>query len=523
MSYRQQGYRPQAHQMAYAGKGGRGAPRRSAPQQPSRGRKTGGRKRPRRHRPIRTFLLLVIFAFLATGGLMGYTMYREVNDVRAEGTFYPGIYVNDVSLYGASPQEAYDFLLAQAREKMANWSLTLAYGEQSWTITTDTLGMTQNLEAAIRDAVNEAHAIGREASFLDSYRTVLSLKSEEYRIYTNNIRQNEEMLDAMLMDIKNLIDVQPQNAERIFDTSRNDAIYIKDEVVGLSLDIISLKEEILRRADAMEAGVIELQPETIQPTITRAMLEGEVVRLANYSTVISTRSTEGRTANIELSCSRFNGLVIKDGERVSFNAVAGKRTVENGYQSAPEIVSGQYQDGVGGGICQTSSTLYNAVVQAGLEVVDRSNHGIPVNYLPPGADATVTDDGRHDLVFRNNTGADIYIVAKVVKENSKTICLFQIYGRPDPHGYTYELRHEITETIPIPEEPREVKDTQGTHVIYRDETELVKNGSEGYKVQSYLVTRDSAGNVVSEEAFNTSTYSAQPHTLYVGVSRREDS
>ena len=114
-------------------------------------------------------------------------------------------------------------------------------------------------------------------------------------------------------------------------------------------------------------------------------------------------------------------------------------------------------------------------------------------------------------------------MAKVVKENSKTICLFQIYGRPDPHGYTYELRHEITETIPIPEEPREVKDTQGTHVIYRDETELVKNGSEGYKVQSYLVTRDSAGNVVSEEAFNTSTYSAQPHTLYVGVSRREDS
>lgn len=523
MSYRQQGYRPQAHQMAYAGKGGRGAPRRSAPQQPSRGRKTGGRKRPRRHRPIRTFLLLVIFAFLATGGLMGYTMYREVNDVRAEGTFYPGIYVNDVSLYGASPQEAYDFLLAQAREKMANWSLTLAYGEQSWTITTDTLGMTQNLEAAIRDAVNEAHAIGREASFLDSYRTVLSLKSEEYRIYTNNIRQNEEMLDAMLMDIKNLIDVQPQNAERIFDTSRNDAIYIKDEVVGLSLDIISLKEEILRRADAMEAGVIELQPETIQPTITRAMLEGEVVRLANYSTVISTRSTEGRTANIELSCSRFNGLVIKDGERVSFNAVArqahgGKRLSvrarnrqrpvpgRRGRRHLPDLFHAVQRGRAGG---------------AGGRGPQQPRH--PVNYLPPGADATVTDDGRHDLVFRNNTGADIYIVAKVVKENSKTICLFQIYGRPDPHGYTYELRHEITETIPIPEEPREVKDTQGTHVIYRDETELVKNGSEGYKVQSYLVTRDSAGNVVSEEAFNTSTYSAQPHTLYVGVSRREDS
>src|SRR5699024_11927909 len=103
----------------------------------------------------------------------------------------------------------------------------------------------------------------------------------------------------------------------------------------------------------------------------RAMLEGEVVRLANYSTVISTRSTEGRTANIELSCSRFNGLVIKDGERVSFNAVAGKRTVENGYQSAPEIVSGQYQDGVGGGICQTRSEEHTSELQSRFELVCR--------------------------------------------------------------------------------------------------------------------------------------------------------
>ena len=413
--------------------------------------------------------------------------------VRAEGTFYPGIYVNDVSLYGASPQEAYDFLLAQAREKMANWSLTLAYGEQSWTITTDTLGMTQNLEAAIRDAVNEAHAIGREASFLDSYRTVLSLKSEEYRIYTNNIRQNEEMLDAMLMDIKTSSTSSRKTRSASSTPAATTPSISRPRWSACPLDIISLKEEILRRADAMEAGVIELQPETFSRRLPARCWKA---RLSAWPiTPPSSAPAAPKDARPTSSCPAA-GSTAWSSRTASASAstpLPASARWENGYQSAPEIVSGQYQDGVGR---RHLPDLFHAVQRgraggAGGRGPQQPRH--PGQLFAPGADghrspttaatSSVPPQYRRGYLHRG----------QVVKENSKTICLFQIYGRPDPHGYTYELA------------PRDYRDHPHSRGTARGEgyaghpRDLSRrdgageNGSEGYKVQSYLVTRDSAG------------------------------
>ncbi|HML47451.1 MAG TPA: VanW family protein, partial [Clostridia bacterium] len=107
---------------------------------------------------------------------------------------------------------------------------------------------------------------------------------------------------------------------------------------------------------------------------------------------------------------------VKNGAKVSFNEVVGKRTDANGYQQALEIVNGVYVMGYGGGICQASSTLYNAAVQAGLDILERNQHGLKVNYLDYGYDATVADRGK-DLTFRNNTGQDIIISARMERQN----------------------------------------------------------------------------------------------------------
>lgn len=153
-----------------------------------------------------------------------------------------------------------------------------------------------------------------------------------------------------------------------------------------------------------------------------------------------------------LALEKFNHLIIKAGESVSFNKVAGKRTVANGYQQALEIAYGNYVLGTGGGICQVSSTLYNAVVNAGLTVNKRTPHAIPSSYVEKGLDATVSDD-RYDFVFTNNTNSDIYIETEFVKVKGYYHSRFTIYGRPDPNGYTYKLVSQVVETIPCLSRP----------------------------------------------------------------------
>lgn len=136
----------------------------------------------------------------------------------------------------------------------------------------------------------------------------------------------------------------------------------------------------------------------------------ETLLSSYYSTLID--SSAGRTTNVELSCQAINGLIIQPGQVVSFNQVSGPRTKELGYQVAPIFVGQKVVPGRGGGVCQTSSTLYNSVLEAGLEVVERHPHSRPVAYVAPERDATVSWGGA-DLQFRNNQEVPVKILARV--------------------------------------------------------------------------------------------------------------
>ena len=146
----------------------------------------------------------------------------------------------------------------------------------------------------------------------------------------------------------------------------------------------------------------------------------------------------------------------------------------------------------------------------------REPHGLKPNYIEMGHDATVTDDGRNDLVFTNTTGADIYVVARVETSGKTKRCLFQFYGRPDPNGYTYSLSSETIETIPIPEATI-IQDKKAEYVIYTDQTKEVSKGSEGYVVRTYLLTKDASGNTINTRELYTDTYKATAPKIYVGV------
>ena len=140
--------------------------------------------------------------------------------------------------------------------------------------------------------------------------------------------------------------------------------------------------------------------------------------------------------------------------------------------------------------------------------------------MDKGLDATVSDD-RYDFVFKNTTGADIYLEAGLYKDNNNYWhTYFTIYGRPDPNGYTYKLESQVKETIPLPD-PEYRQDTDGQYVIYDDETYQSSEGREGYVVDVYLVTLDANGLEVSRELTYTDTYKASAPVIYVGVTPRE--
>lgn len=508
MAY-QQGYRPPSAQQQTAKRPSNQRPRQASARPQSR---------KRRGHPFRAFLSILLLALIVTVGVMVYIMYDAVASVEKQGTFYPGVNVDGYALNGVSPQEAYDFLLAKARSDLSSFSIVMNYGDSQWTIDAQTLGLTEALETAVLEQIQAAYAVGRDpnATFVERYQTIVSLRETPYMGYTTNIEKDTSRIDAIISEIQAAVYRPATDASWALDLERkNNAVVINSEINGQELDATAFKAQLTSLINNMESGTIQIEPTVLTPRITAASLEGQIALIGNYESSISSRSTADRNRNIERGCAAFHGKEVKPGEKVSFNSWVGPRTEKNGFFPAEEIVSGSYEMGYGGGICQVSSTLYNAVIQANLKVVDRSNHGIPVNYMEMGADATVAD-GRIDFVFENNTESSIYLVARL--DAAKNACVVQIYGRPDPDGNTYRLRHELIETIPIPS-PTKVPDYNETYVKYIGEEQQVTDGQEGYVVRTYLDTIAPNGNVIEYKELYVDTYKAQPPKIYTGVNR----
>ena len=155
-------------------------------------------------------------------------------------------------------------------------------------------------------------------------------------------------------------------------------------------------------ANAEKLSTTNNQLNELNNRINNIMSEPSEVELATYTTNLG-NSSEGRLTNIQITCRKLDGIIINPGETFSFNDSTGPSLAEEGYQNAPVIVDGETVQDLGGGNCQVSSTLYNAVLAvSGLEVTERHEHGKDVSYVPDGKDAAVSYGG-YDFSFKNNT------------------------------------------------------------------------------------------------------------------------
>ena len=501
------------------------APARKTPaKKPAKKRPISKKARERRARKIRRTVIgslcAVIAVVLLVVGVQAGSRLVNIKQTldRGDGVFYPNIFVNDIPLEGKTLDEAAAVVTQQVQSLISSFRITLRTEDgRSWDITGDSL----NMKYDIADQLDQLWAIGHTGSSSTRYEQVKALEAEPAMRRYTTLTYDLSQVNQILNQIKAEVDQPAVSATRVQDDSKWPPFSYTDDIPGQTLDITGLNERICTMVDTLVSGDVVLSPTPVQATITRAQLEAQIVKLSSYETTVgkSGEYAEARAENVRLGTEKFNHLVIRAGESVSFNKVAGKRTVANGYQQALEIAYGNYVLGTGGGICQVSSTLYNAVVNAGLTVNKRTPHAIPSSYVEKGLDATVSDD-RYDFVFTNNTNSDIYIETEFVKVKGYYHSRFTIYGRPDPNGYTYKLVSQVVETIPLPE-PTYEKDTTGEHAFYDDETAVKSSGREGYIVDVYLVTMDSKGLEISREKKYTDTYKASAPVYWIGVNPHE--
>ena len=274
---------------------------------------------------------------------------------------------------------------------------------------------------------------GKEGYVVDIEPTIEAIKNSisNFSCIDNPIELivKTEQPDPIDIDkIYNEIHKEPVNA---YYTTNPFTVYPSEN--GLDFNISVDEAKALISSENKEEYTIPLK--VIYPNVTTNMIGTEAFpdQLASFSTKYSTRDTD-RTTNLRLAANKVNGTVLMPGETFSYNKVVGARTIAAGYKEAPIYVNGEVVDGLGGGICQVSSTIYNAVVYANLDIVQRSNHQFVPSYVTASRDATVVY-GSIDFQFKNNRDYPIKIICSV----SGGVASCQIFGLKQDNDYEVQI------------------------------------------------------------------------------------
>ncbi len=287
-----------------------------------------------------------------------------------------------------------------------------------------------------------------------------------------------------------------------------DAYYTKDpftvypEVEGVDFDVEQAKAMIT--AEVKDEYVIDLIITKPNVTIDQIGTEAFPDQLSTFTTRYDA-SDRDRSTNLRLACEKINGTVIMPGETFSYNATLGPRTYAAGYKNAKVYENGQVVDGIGGGICQISSTLYNAALMSDMEIVERRNHQFVTSYVGAGRDATVVY-GSTDFRFKNTRTYPVRIVASA-KNGVATVSIFGI--KEANREYTYSFKTETISTIPYT-----TKYVQDSSLAAGKEV-VKQKGANGLVTQTYM-TKMLNGKVVSTELLSKDTYSAMQRIINRG-------
>ena len=438
-----------------------------------------------KHSPIK--IILLIFLILILLSLIAFSIYTMMNTTSNKITL--GISIKGIDVSGLTTDEAKNKINTYIAENLPE-NIQLKHNDYETSIPLSSLEVSFDIDSA----VTQANSIGKSGNLLENEINILkafffnediepysSINEEQLIKSLNNI--SSKLPDTVIessyyIDGNNLI-VTSGKSGNVVDVNQMKT-YIKNGIINLTLknraldistktkepsaiNIEKIYEEIHKEpvnasytqnpytiypsengldfAISLDEAKALIESENkeeysiplkvLYPSVTTNMIGTEAFPdlLSEFKTTYSTRDTD-RTTNLQLAANKINGTVLMPGETFSYNQVVGERTIAAGYREAPIYVQGQVVDGLGGGICQITSTLYNAVIYANLEIVERSNHQFVPSYVSASRDATVVY-GSIDFKFKNNRNYPIKLVCSV----SGGIAQFQIFGLRTANDY----------------------------------------------------------------------------------------
>ena len=452
-----------------------------------------GKKR-RRGKPV-AVLLSIAIALFAVGGVLGllyahsYNTLEEMKAAVDVQGFYPGITIDGQDVGGRSYDEVREEILARQQEEANERVITVEYGGQSFTLP---LLSSYDTDQVIVEAYNYA----KEGELQERYDKVAALREQPLDFATTCV-VTADGVDAFVQQVAEAIDVPAKDAAVEKFDPETKTFTFTDEATGLAVDKEQLRQDI-ETAVAEGTYATPIVPTMVEtkPTVTKAQLQEQNTLLASFTT--ETTSSTSRNTNIRLCAEAFNGYVVAPGEVFSLNTLTGPRTTDKGYKPAGAIQNGIMVQEPGGGVCQVSTTLFNAVVRAGMEIVERHGHSWPSDYVKIGMDAAI-DYPAKDFQFKNVSDAPIYLVS-TFEDRQLTV---EVYGKPVvEEGVTIDLRSTTDSTI------RRGEDT----MVYDPSlapgtTETVRRGRDGKKSTTYIqYIKD--GEVIEEKVLFTTTYPA---------------
>ena len=432
-----------------------------------------------------TFLIIGGLVIIASG-IAGYSLIISNSVKKWDERIYPGVTVQNVNLGGMNKTEAKEKLEDEFNSAINEKVLPINIEGETFELNYNEIEPSYDIDGT----VEKAFTSGKEHGTLGKFFNIKSKREIDVEM---NFSYNEDKLREFEEKVIEEVNQDPVNASI---TIVGDKVQVEDEKDGMCIDIDTLDSKI---KDSLNGEIDSNNEVSVEPELTKAKITSEDLSkvkdiMGSFSTSYGT-SAPGRSHNIEISTQAINGTIVMPGETFSFNEVVGPRTEATGYQEAGTYVGNKVEPGIGGGICQVSTTLYRAVMRANIRSTERTNHSMAVGYALPGLDATVSY-GYLDYKFTNTYDFPIYIQGYTAGK----VVTYNIYGDSSAlDGKTYDMVNEILETLP-PE----------TKVIDDPTLEQGKELSEGggmigYRASSYQVTYEN-GVEINREKVSTDTY-----------------
>ena len=361
------------------------------------------------------------------------------------------------------------------------------------------------------EVLTEAYRLGKTGDYASMKAEAEETKANG-RAFALTVSYDVSALAEGIAPIAAKIDIPAQDAKVTGVDEDTHALIVKDEVVGQAVDQTALLGLITASLKNGAKTAVSIPVAVTQPTLTKAMLNGLYEKRGAKETDFASSDSD-RKYNVRKGAALINGTVLKPGEVFSANGTLGERTKANGWKVAHAYVQGAIEEQYGGGVCQLSTTLYNAVVRADLEIVTRRNHSMPVTYVEKGLDATINSVGNIiDFQFKNNTKSDIVIIGYTTSANK---LVFEIWGLPFDTTEYDEIKLtsvQVSKTT-ITGDPVVIEKPDGTLMV-SGETYLAVSPRDGYVYQSYKNYYKS-GTLVKKEKLALSTYKSYQGETWV--------